>query len=57
MNTVKQFMTFVGVDDVILFQWETNAQRLAKDMFDDDFTSYIDKHMKMLTQISSLIQT
>ena len=38
-NTVRGLLTLVGVDDVDLFNGETQAQRLATDLFDDSFIS------------------
>ena len=42
-NTVRQLLTLAGVDDVIQFNGETQAQRLSTDMFDDSFQSCMDK--------------
>ena len=42
-NTVRQLLALAGVDDALQFNGETQAQRLSADMFDDTFTSCMDK--------------
>ena len=42
-NTVRSLLALAGVDDARLFNNETEAQRLASDMFDDSFESCLDK--------------
>ena len=57
-NTVRQLLAIAGVDDVQQFNGETQAQRLSADMFDDTFTSCMDKTYEELdsdlTMYSSL---
>ena len=43
VNTVRQLLAIAGVDDTLLFNDETQAQRLASDLFDDTFASCMDK--------------
>ena len=42
-NTVRELLAIAGVDDALLFNGETQSQRLSADMFDDTFTSCMDK--------------
>ena len=42
-NTVRGLLTLAGVDDVLLFNGETQAQRLAQDLFHNSFLSCMDK--------------
>ena len=42
-NTLRLLLASVGVNDVIQFLGATNAQKVAIDMFDDDFLSCMDK--------------
>jgi len=41
--TVRDAMVACGVDDAALFQGQTAAQRIATDIFDDNFDSCMDK--------------
>jgi hypothetical protein len=41
-RTILDAMIACGVDNVVLFQGETQAQRLVDDMFDDSFASCLD---------------
>ena len=43
VNTVQALLTAAGVDDIIQFNAETSAKRMARDMFDNDLASFIDK--------------
>ena len=43
VNTVADLLASVGIDNVGQFNCQTNAERLASDMFNDDFGSFIDK--------------
>ena len=43
INTVRALLTAADVNDIIQFEAETNAERMARDMFDNDFASFIDK--------------
>ena len=43
VNTVTDLLASVGIDNVGQFNGLTNAQRLAADLFNDDFGSFIDK--------------
>ena len=45
-NTVRQLLAIAGVDDTLLFNNETQAQRLASALFDDTFASCMDKNYK-----------
>ena len=42
-NTVRILLALASVDDVLLFNGETQAQRLAQDLFDDSLLSCMDK--------------
>ena len=42
-HTMKQALTLCGVDDALLFEGETQAQRISNEVFDDDFVSCLDK--------------
>ena len=42
-NTVRNLLASIGIDGIALFNGETNAERLASDMFDDNFASCINK--------------
>ena len=44
--TVHEAMTACGVDDVALFNGFTQAQRLAFEIFDNEFISYMDKTLE-----------
>ena len=41
--TVREAMTECGVNDVDLFDGRTQAERLATDLFSDDFHTCMDK--------------
>ena len=47
-KTILDAMIACGVDNVVLFQGETQAQRLVDDMFDDSFASCLDITFKEL---------
>ena len=42
VNTVRKLITAVGVDNITQFSCLTNAQRMANDMFDNSFSSFMD---------------
>jgi len=42
-NMVRELLALAGVDNILQFNGETQAQRLSTDMFDDTFTSCMDK--------------
>ena len=44
-NTVYDAMVLCGVDDVARFNGDTASERIATEMFDDDFRSCVDKTM------------
>ena len=46
-NTVRELLVLAGVDDALQFNGETQAQRLSADMFDDTFTSCMDKRTEI----------
>ena len=41
-NTVRDLLASIGIDDNAQFNGETNAERIANDMFDDNFTLFMD---------------
>ena len=43
VNTVRELLTAAGIDDITQVDAEKNAERMARDMFDNDFASFIDK--------------
>ena len=43
VNTVTDSLVSVGIDNVDRFNGQTNARRLAADLFNDDFGSFSDK--------------
>ena len=43
VNIVRALLTAAGVDDIIQFDAEASAERMVRDMFDNDFASSIDK--------------
>ena len=45
-NNLRLLLVSVGVDDVIQFLGATNTQRIAVDIFDDNFLSCMDKSYK-----------
>jgi len=48
--TVRQALTSCGVDDVDLFERQTKAERLASELFDDQFASCMDKTFEELDE-------
>ena len=47
-NTVRQLLVIAGVDNTLLFNNKTQAQRLASDLFDDAFASCMDKSYEVI---------
>ena len=47
---VHDAMVLCGVDDTVLFAGSTAAQRLATEMFDDEFISTMDKTFEELDE-------
>ena len=43
VNIVRSLLTAADIDNVIQFDAETSAERMTRDMFDNDFASFIDK--------------
>ena len=43
VNTVQALLIVAGIDDIIQFDAQTNDKRMARDMFDNNFASFIDK--------------
>ena len=43
VNTVLDAIILCGVDNIVLFDGITAAARFAKDLFDDDYRSVMDK--------------
>ena len=43
VTTMRNGMAICGVNDEALFEGETKAQRLANEMFDDNFNTALDK--------------
>ena len=43
VNKVRALLTISGVNDIIQFDTEISAKRMARDMLDNDFASFIDK--------------
>ena len=48
MNTIRESLTLCGVDDILLFQGQTAAERVSIAMFDDDYQTCIDKTLQEL---------
>jgi hypothetical protein len=48
--TVRNAMIACGVNDEALFDGDTSAQRIAADLFGDDFSTCIDKSYEELNQ-------
>ena len=48
VNTVVDAMILCGIDNHVQFNGHTAAQRIAADVFDDDFMSCIDKDISDL---------
>ena len=46
--TIRDAMIACGMDDVHLFDGETQAQRFATEVFDNDFTACMDKTFEEL---------
>ena len=49
-NTVHDAMVACGVDNITQFHNQTSAQRIAEDVFDNDFMSCIDKDVSDLEE-------
>jgi len=49
IHTIRQAIAACGVDDVEVVLGQTHAQRMATDMFDNDFDSCMDKTVDELT--------
>ena len=47
-NTVRSGLTICGVDNIVMFHGETQAQRLAQGIFMNDFTTCLDKNQQEL---------
>ena len=50
VNTVHDAMVACGVDNITQFHNQTSAQRIAEDVFDNDFMSCIDKDVSDLEE-------
>ena len=50
MHTVQDAIILCGVNDAIVFNGLTKAERIADDVFDDDFQSCMDKTIKELDE-------
>ena len=49
-NTVRMAITLCGINDVNMWHHETQAQRIARDVFSDDFAMCQDKMPKDLQE-------
>ena len=45
-NTVRMAIALCGINDINLFHGSTQAQRIARDVFSDDFLMCMDKTPK-----------
>ena len=50
MHTVQDAIILCGVNDATVFNGSTKAERIADDVFDDDFQSCMDKTIKELDE-------
>ena len=61
LQTVRSSLVLCGVSDVVDWNDQTHAQRIASDLFDDDFQSFMDKTFSALDEdwktYSSVTQT